>query len=60
MTQRLVSARDTAAFYGIGQSTLWRWIGEGRVPQPIRIGRRTFWDSEMLNQHIVSLQVPAK
>lgn len=55
MTKKLISARETAAFYGIGQSTLWRWIGEGRVPQPIRIGRRTFWDSETLEQHVNSL-----
>jgi predicted DNA-binding transcriptional regulator AlpA len=55
MSHRLISARDTAAFYGIGQSTLWRWINEGRIPQPIRIGRRTFWDFEMLEQHVNSL-----
>lgn len=55
MTKKLISARETAAFYGIGQSTLWRWIGEGRIPQPIRIGRRTFWDSETLEQHVNSL-----
>lgn len=55
MTKKLISARETAAFYSIGQSTLWRWIGEGRIPQPIRIGRRTFWDSETLEQHVNSL-----
>lgn len=55
MPKKLISARDTAAFYGIGQSTLWRWINEGRIPQPIRIGRRTFWDSDTLNQHVASL-----
>lgn len=27
----------------IGKSTLWRWVGEGRFPQPVRFGRVTVW-----------------
>lgn len=27
----------------IGRSTIWRWVAEGRLPAPIRIGRVTAW-----------------
>ena len=30
---------DVAARLGIGRSTLWRWVDQGLVPQPIRVGR---------------------
>lgn len=53
--KKLISAREVAAFYGISLSTLWRWINQGLLPAPIRIGRRTFWASDTLEQHVNSL-----
>lgn len=53
---KFASARDVANFYGIGVSTLWRWLKQGLIPEPIRIGRRTFWEMEALEQHIASLR----
>lgn len=54
---KLGSAREVADFYGIGLSTLWRWLKLGLIPEPIRIGRRTFWEMAVLEQHIASLRV---
>lgn len=53
---RLISAREVAEFYGISHSTLWRWIKDGRVPAPIRIGRRTFWEAQTLLKHVAGLR----
>lgn len=28
---------------GIGKSTLWRWLRDGRLPQGRQIGRKRYW-----------------
>lgn len=53
--KRLLSDRECSALYGCGQSTWWRWLKKGLVPQPIRIGRRTLWELAALEQHIAEL-----
>ncbi|MFN8684164.1 helix-turn-helix transcriptional regulator [Paracoccus sp. P2] len=53
--QRLRSAREAAAYYGVSTSTLWRWVQQGLIPEPIRIGGRTFWEPEALQQHTAKL-----
>lgn len=53
---KLVSAKYVADFYGIGLSTLWRWLAQGLIPEPIRIGRRTFWELQTLQEHIATLR----
>ena len=53
---KLFSVRDTVAFLGISPATLYRWEGAGFIPRAIRIGRRTFWEVEALEQHIASLR----
>ena len=30
---------DVAARLGIGRSTLWRWVDQGLVPPPVRVGK---------------------
>ena len=46
--QPLRSVREVAAYYGVSTSTLWRWLQQGLIPEPIRIGGRTFWEPEAL------------
>jgi len=43
MTTSEVWLRDweVAKAFGIGRSTLWDWVKEGILPQPVRFGRRT-------------------
>ena len=55
-TGRLLSARDTAAFYGVSPATLWRWTKQGHIPEPVHIGRRVFWLREELHRHCESLK----
>lgn len=38
-----VGAQETAAMIGIGEATLWRLNSQGRIPAPVRLGRRTLW-----------------
>lgn len=57
--RKLASVRDTAEYYGIGPATLWRWLKQGLIPEPIRIGGRTFWEVEVLEQHLSDLRAKA-
>lgn len=36
--------KDMVRRLQIGESTVWRWAREGKLPEPIRLGRRvTVW-----------------
>ncbi len=44
LTLKVLRAKDAAHFIGIGVSTFWRWVQEGRLPQGIRLSSRcTVW-----------------
>ena len=35
---------DAALYIGVGTTTFDRLVDEGRMPRPIRIGKRVLWD----------------
>ncbi len=39
----LLTDRDVANLLNVGRATVWRWVAEGRLPQPKRIARTTRW-----------------
>ncbi len=39
----LMDAAETARTLGLGRSTFWRLHSAGKVPLPVRLGRRTLW-----------------
>lgn len=42
--QGAVRVKDASAFLGIGESTFWRWVKEGRLPKGTRLSpRATVW-----------------
>lgn len=44
MDNRLLTDHQVAAALGLGRSTVWRWVTEGRLPQPVRLsGKCTRW-----------------
>lgn len=47
--------KDAAAFLGVGISTLWRWVRDGRIPKGIRLSERaTVWRKSDLMSFIES------
>ncbi len=44
-----------AAKLNIGKSTVWQWAAEGRIPQPVHIGKAAFWKSTDINRMIQEL-----
>lgn len=51
--QGAIRAKSAAAFLGIGESTFWRWVKEGRIPKGTRLSARaTVWKREDLEQFL--------
>lgn len=54
-SNKSLRAKEAAAFLGIGKSTFWRWVQEGRIPEGIKLSpRATVWTVETL-EHFRSL-----
>lgn len=52
-SQGAIRAKSAAAFLGIGESTFWRWVKEGRIPKGTRLSARaTVWKREDLEQFL--------
>ncbi len=45
---RLLAVDEAARMLGLPVSSLWALLAEGRVPRPVRIGRRTRWSERGL------------
>lgn len=46
-------ARDAARYLGAATSTFWRWVGQGRIPQGVRLSARcTIWRKSDLDNFI--------
>jgi excisionase family DNA binding protein len=46
MTKVLFSDRDVAELLGCGRSTVWRWVADGVLARPIKVGGLTRWRRE--------------
>lgn len=55
VTPRMLDERSAAAYLGIGRTTFRRCVKHGRVPAPLRTGRRVLWDRILLDRHIDAL-----
>jgi len=43
-SNRLLKINEVLKIIPVSKSTWWKWIREGKAPQPIRLGARcTFW-----------------
>ncbi len=51
----LLRDNAVAAKLNIGKSTVWQWAAEGRLPQPVHIGKAAFWKSTDINRMIQEL-----
>jgi len=40
MEKVFLRANDVAYVLGVSRATVWKWVKEGKLPQPIKIGRR--------------------
>ena len=50
----LLSADQAAAFLGIGRSHLYSLHSSGRLPLPVKLGRRTLWRRDELSAWVAA------
>ncbi len=39
--ERFMSDKQIAARYGVSRSTTWRWVRQGKFPQPVQLSKGT-------------------
>jgi Predicted transcriptional regulator len=48
--QNVFRVKAAAAYLDVGQSTVWRWSAEGKLPKPIKLSARvSIWKKEWLD-----------
>ena len=56
----LMTELQVADTFSVTVCTIRRWIAKGKIPEPIRIGRKRYWDTEQLRAWIDEQYVEAK
>ena len=59
MPVRGLSAPAAAQYIGVGLGKFFEMVGDGRMPQPLRIERRTIWDIRKLDRAFDALDEAA-
>lgn len=55
-----LTAREVASRYGVAVSSVWRWVREGAMPAPVKLGQTcTRWRLEDLKEFEASREVRA-
>nr|CAA6826160.1 MAG: Unknown protein [uncultured Thiotrichaceae bacterium] len=46
-----VRPKQVAAFLGIGNSTVWKYVSEGKISKPMKFGARvSVWDASYIRE----------
>jgi prophage regulatory protein len=54
--EKLLRVQDVAEILGIGKSTVWLWVKQERLPQPIHLSTRvSAWKLSAINNFIASV-----
>ena len=49
-THKYLRAQELATMLAVHRTTLWRWVHEGHLPRPVRLGPNTVaWDSTQID-----------
>jgi len=56
----LYTTSDLKSLFGVNAATLWRWRRANLIPAPLRIGRRVYWKSATVWEHLERLDREAQ
>ena len=49
-TRQYIRAQELATLLAVHRTTLWRWVHDGHLPRPVRLGPNTVaWDSTQID-----------
>lgn len=46
--------RTIPPIFNVSESTIWRWVKEGILPEPMHIGGKCFWSAEVVADLLAS------
>ena len=52
----MISRQQLKDALGIGETTLCKWVKQGKVPAPIRIGLSTYWFDDAVEKTLETLR----
>jgi predicted DNA-binding transcriptional regulator AlpA len=54
--KKFYGAKEIVENLGISRKTLDNWVESGDFPPPIKIGRRIFWQKEVVDKYLKDLE----
>lgn len=52
--RRLLTVNEVAEWFGVDRRTIYRWLAEQAMPQPVKIGRTTRFRIEDIERHLAT------
>ena len=60
-TRRYIRAQELSRMLAVHRTTLWRWVHDGNLPHPVRLGPNTVaWDSVEIDTWLAARAVEEK
>jgi prophage regulatory protein len=54
-TRKYIRAQELATMLAVHRTTLWRWVHDGHLPRPVRLGPNTVaWDSIQIDEWLAA------
>jgi predicted DNA-binding transcriptional regulator AlpA len=52
---KIYKTEDIMRMFGIGRSTVWKWVKNGTLPAPAKLGKLNVWKLEQIEDFIAKL-----
>jgi prophage regulatory protein len=60
-TRQFIRAQELAAMLAVHRTTLWRWVHDGHLPPPVRLGPNTVaWESTQIDAWLAARETEQK
>ena len=60
-TRQYIRAQELAAMLAVHRTTLWRWVHDGHLPRPVKLGPNTVaWESAQIDAWLAAREAEQK
>ena len=60
-TRQYIRAQELAAMLAVHRTTLWRWVHDGHLPRPVKLGSNTVaWESTQIDAWLAAREAEQK
>lgn len=58
LSETMFTREELALLFRVDPQTVSRWVRDGRLPAPLRVGRQLLWRRETLDRFLAHLEGP--